>query len=108
MDHLTFAQLLGSYGEFIGAIAVVATLGYLAVQLRQNTQSLRISAELAVSQQLSDFAARMRAQPDMLKVWDAAAIDGAIALAHTTIDYLCDTKLQEGARHAFEVSKGLA
>ena len=77
MDHLAFAQLLGSYGEFVGAIAVVATLGYLAVQLRQNTQSLRISAELAVSQQLSDFAARMRAQPDMLKLWDAAAIDAA-------------------------------
>lgn len=34
MDHLTFAQLLGSYGEFIGAIAVVATLIYLAVQIR--------------------------------------------------------------------------
>ena len=39
MDHLAFAQLLGSYGEFIGAIEVVATLGCVAVQLRQNTQS---------------------------------------------------------------------
>ena len=36
MDHQAFAQLLGNYGEFVGAIAVVATLGYLAVQLRQN------------------------------------------------------------------------
>ena len=26
MDHQTFAQLLGNYGEFVGAIAVVATL----------------------------------------------------------------------------------
>ena len=39
---------------------------------------------------------------------DAAALDGAIALAHTTIDYLCDPELQAAARHAFEVSKGLA
>ena len=31
MDHQAFAQLLGSYGEFVGAIAVVATLMYLAV-----------------------------------------------------------------------------
>jgi len=38
---------------------------------------------------------------------DAAALDGAIALAHTTIDYLCDPELQVAARHAFEVSKGL-
>jgi len=40
MDHLTFAQLLGNYGEFVGAIAVVATLAYLAVQIRQNSQML--------------------------------------------------------------------
>ena len=34
MDHQAFAQMLGSYGEFVGAIAVVATLMYLAVQVR--------------------------------------------------------------------------
>lgn len=39
---------------------------------------------------------------------DSAAIDGAIALAHTTIDYLCSTDLQAAARNAFAVSKGLA
>ena len=53
MDHLTFAQLLGNYGEFVGAIAVVATLAYLAVQVRHsrlateaNTRSLRLAAQL--------------------------------------------------------------
>ena len=40
MDHLTFAQLLGNYGEFVGAIAVVATLVYLTTQIRQNTRSI--------------------------------------------------------------------
>lgn len=39
---------------------------------------------------------------------DSAAIDGAIALAHTTIDYLCNKDLQVAARNAFDVSKGLA
>ena len=39
---------------------------------------------------------------------DAAAIDGAIALAHTAIDYLCNSSLQVAAKNAFEVSKGLA
>jgi len=39
MDHQTFAQLLGNYGEFVGAIAVVVTLGYLATQIKQNTRS---------------------------------------------------------------------
>ena len=39
MDHVTFAQLLGNYGEFLGAIGVMVTLIYLALQLRQNTKS---------------------------------------------------------------------
>ena len=34
MDHQDFAQLLGNYGEFVGAIAVVVTLAYLAIQVR--------------------------------------------------------------------------
>ena len=52
MDHLTFAQLLGNYGEFVGAIAVVMTLGYLAVQIRQNTNGMQLlltSSKLAVA-----------------------------------------------------------
>jgi hypothetical protein len=39
MDHQTFAQLLGNYGEFVGAVAVVATLAYLAVQIRQSSKA---------------------------------------------------------------------
>jgi len=38
MDHQALAQLLGNYGEFFGAIAVVLTLGYLTVQLRQSNR----------------------------------------------------------------------
>ena len=41
MDHQTFAQLLGNYGEFIGAVGVIVTLGYLAIQMKQNTAQLR-------------------------------------------------------------------
>jgi len=48
MDHQAFAQMLGNYGEFVGAFAVVATLGYLAVQTRQNTHALRTASFHAV------------------------------------------------------------
>ena len=44
MEHQAFAQLLGSYGEFIGSIAVLVTLGYLAIQVRQNTRAEENSA----------------------------------------------------------------
>ena len=57
MDHQAFAQLLGNYGEFVGAIAVVVTLAYLAAQVRQgkvateaNTQALEANRRLALAQ----------------------------------------------------------
>lgn len=40
MDLITSAQLLGNVGEFISAIAVVATLFYLAVQVRHSRESV--------------------------------------------------------------------
>ncbi len=46
MDHLTLAQLLGNYGEFIGSIVVLATLVYLGVQTRQNTHVLQQSVRM--------------------------------------------------------------
>jgi hypothetical protein len=50
MDHQALAQLLGSYGEFVGAIAVVVTLVYLAVQVRQSKDLLEENRKLALSQ----------------------------------------------------------
>jgi len=44
MDHQAFAQLLGNYEEFIGAIAAVATLIYVAQQIRQNTKATSVAA----------------------------------------------------------------
>ena len=34
---------LGALGEFIGSITIIATLIYLAVQIRQNSKTVRIS-----------------------------------------------------------------
>ena len=61
MDLQATAQLMGNFGEFVGAIAVVATLGYLAVQIRHSTvqarsEALRNATSTWVSQQRSAFA----------------------------------------------------
>ena len=37
MTITELSQILGNFGEFFGAIVVVATLVYLAIQVRQNT-----------------------------------------------------------------------
>ncbi len=48
---------LGALGEFIGAIAVVVTLGYLAVQVRLSSKSTKSNA---IAQAASDHLANMR------------------------------------------------
>ena len=54
MDHQAFAQLLGNYGEFIGAVAVVITLIYLAAQIRQNTRAVRLSTAHSIAEAFRD------------------------------------------------------
>ena len=44
MTLMDMAQLLGNFGEFVGALAVFATLAYLAVQVRQNVKAERATA----------------------------------------------------------------
>ena len=41
---------LGAIGEFVGAIGVVVTLAYLAVQIRQNTRAMEGAERLALAQ----------------------------------------------------------
>jgi hypothetical protein len=41
---------LGALGEILGAIAVIVTLIYLAVQIKQNTRSMNENRQLALAQ----------------------------------------------------------
>ncbi len=48
-------EALGALGELVGAVAVVATLLYLATQICQNTSSQRIAAKQEMARQFADF-----------------------------------------------------
>ena len=50
---------LGALGEFLGSIGVIATLIYLAIQIRQNTHSLDEGRRLAMSQSYDARAHRV-------------------------------------------------
>ena len=50
MDHQAFAQLLGNYGEFIGSVAVLGTLIYLAIQIRHSKELIEKNHAIALSQ----------------------------------------------------------
>ncbi len=53
MTLMESAQVLGNFGEFFGAIAVVVTLIFLTLQVRQNTRQIRRAEMHAASTQFS-------------------------------------------------------
>ena len=67
---------LGALGELLGAIGVIVTLVYLAVQVRQNTRSLDASQRLALAQ---TYQMRSDALQGMLVQAAASEIGGIIA-----------------------------
>ena len=50
---------VGAIGETVGALAVVITLVYLAVQIRQNTKSIRASTYQSVAEALADSSYKL-------------------------------------------------
>jgi len=50
MDLMSWADLLGNFGEFLGSVLVLITLIYLTAQIRQNTAAMKNQAEQESSQ----------------------------------------------------------
>ena len=62
-------QDLGNLGEFIGAIAVVISLVYLAAQIRQNTRALHSSSYAQSAEQLWLFNLAIAQDGDLARIW---------------------------------------
>lgn len=50
MDMVTITQILGNLGEFIGAIAVLVTLVYLAIQVKHSRDATERNSEIILAQ----------------------------------------------------------
>ena len=61
-------EAIGAIGEFVGALAVVLTLGYLALQVRQNTTGMRVAAKLEITKQFADYTDLLLLNPELLKL----------------------------------------
>ena len=60
---------LGAIGEMVGAIAVVATLFYLARQVRGSKQSTDFLTEQAIALQFNQINGQVSANPEVARVW---------------------------------------
>ncbi len=62
-------QDLGSLGEFVGAVAVVFSLLYLATQIRQNTQAVRASSYQDVAQGVRAYMALLAQDERLAQIY---------------------------------------
>ena len=102
-------EALGAIGEIVGAVAVVVTLGYLAVQIRQNTRSAKV-----FSNQLVDSAAmRLVTEPAAFDVIVSGNMFGDIlsdegAVLTGSLGLLPSASLGEGKLGVYEPIHGSA
>jgi hypothetical protein len=66
---------LGSLGEIIGAIATVATLLYLALQIRANTHSAKYNAINDIINRVIKWQSRIADTPDLMTSWTEGTKD---------------------------------
>jgi hypothetical protein len=68
-------EAIGALAELLGAIGVIVTLVYLAVQVRQNTRTVRAATELETGRLWSEVHGRVAHSPDMAAIWDRGLTD---------------------------------
>ncbi len=62
-------QDLGSIGELLAAIATIATLLYLAVQIRQNNRNLQESTSASINQGFANINSRLSSDEQFAEIF---------------------------------------
>ena len=67
----------GALGEIIGAVGVIATLLFLAVQIRANTKESRLTATAEIARDYNTYLQHLTADEDLSRLW-RNAVDGDV------------------------------
>jgi len=62
-------EAVGAAGEILGAVGVMVTLGYLAVQIRQNTRALRAASIDSMTTIANDTRANLFNDPEVTAIY---------------------------------------
>ena len=104
-------QDLAAIGEFIGGTAVLVTLIYLAVELRNNTKTLRAEASNSSYAGWSDFNAMLSKHPDKLVIARAfdpnESFENFDAIEQFTLSCLGRTMIQRFSAQFFQYKAGI-
>jgi hypothetical protein len=77
-------EAIGAIGELVSAVAVVLSLIYVALQLRQNTGALRSSTWQAIQESEQRFDEMLARDPKLVDVWLRGSAQGLAALRDPT------------------------
>ena len=72
---------IGAIGEVVGALGVIFTLGYLAVQIRQNTASARVSTTQAILEASASFSDLLASDLELSRIF-LNGIESHTSLSH--------------------------
>jgi len=101
---MTIAEI-GAIGEFIGAIAVVVTLVYLAIQMRQNTNALKLNAVRSVTEELQDMFSLAASSLELSEIIVKAAAHGELQGSERARYYMFTNNLVRVYENAFFLSR---
>ena len=68
---------LGSLGEFVSSVAVLVTLVYLAIQIRQNTHATRATSHHAITEALNELNFTLATNDSAANIWQSGMKDRA-------------------------------
>jgi hypothetical protein len=80
-------EAIGAVGEIVGALAVLVTLVYLAMQIRQNTKSVQAAAVDSANSQVSKIREVIFADADVANMYRRGNEDPASLSEDDTIRY---------------------
>ena len=102
-------EALGNIGDFVGGLAVIATLAYLALQTRQNSQVIRASVMDSASSTHLDFNLMLGSNPRAARIFQVGLEDFAALEADEQRAFLNLLRTQfYGYQHIFiQAQQGL-
>ncbi len=68
-------QDLGNIGEFLGAVGVIVSLVYLAIQIRRNTRVVRSSAQQEILRDMQGFISLVVSDSDTANFYELSLSD---------------------------------
>ncbi len=68
-------EAIGAVGEALGALGVITTLGYLAVQIRQNTKSVRRTAHISTTDAFNQLSTLIVQDPEVARISQIGTLD---------------------------------